>query len=59
MTDQRGADIRDTETVTNAAIIRWTCGDVTRFCGRGYHDDCEGQIVTGPFKASCLCECHQ
>lgn len=47
-------------------FARWLNGDVTRFCGHGYHEGgdkgplrCEGTIDTVGVTSPCLCECHR
>ena len=42
---------------------RWLNGDLTRFCGHGYHEGtegvvCQGTIDTIGIKSTCLCPCH-
>jgi hypothetical protein len=38
---------------------RWLNGDLTRFCGFGFHDDCQGTISTIGIECPCRCRCHQ
>lgn len=37
---------------------RWLSGDLTRYCGKGYHDRCKGIISTIGIECACLCACH-
>lgn len=44
-------------------FARWLNGDLTKFCGHGYHEGdprigCKGVIRTLNIESPCMCSCH-